>query len=325
MEDVVYHGINDYLNYLVSGFSHFRNPARPFTTNDLVMYSRGVWGKYVERTFGRGAMKRTWEFIRQFRPLQAIDATFHEYGSSFPLAYSEWARWNFYTGHRADTGRSYQEGAIFPEIVQSPRDFAPPSTALVGTLEPFGSRYHQVFVPHPGAAGDTLTVLISNINLASAEAGTAVPEDYECILADSKIDASYRQAESGLFAKFTTANPSTWDIWFLLGSNASQPFGVNALAEGTAFPNPFYADGRARVSIPIDGRSPVTGSLQIYSSGMDLVYLSHGDPTTVGSRQVFSWNGATNSGRIAASGVYVFVLSLSDDRTVTGKIALLRK
>jgi hypothetical protein len=325
MEDVVYHGINDYLNYLVAGFSHFRNPATPFTSNDLIEYSRGIWGKFVERTYGRDAMKRSWEYVRQYRPLQAIDAALHERGSSFSLAYSEWTRWNYFTGTRADTAKSYREGSLFPEVAQLPADFTPPSTTLTGSLEPYGARYHQVFIPGAGGSGDTLTVAVSNLNFATALAGTGSLEAYSCMLAASRLDASYVETGAGVFARFSVANPATWSVWFLVGANAYQPFGVNALAEGTAFPNPFYADGRSRVSIPVDAGAVLTGSLQIYSTGMDLVYSSEGDPSSVGTRKVFTWDGTVQGGSLAKSGIYIFVLSLANDRTVTGKIALLRK
>lgn len=325
MEDVVYEGINDYLNYLVANFSHFRSPATPFTSNDLIMYSRGIWGKFVERTHARDAMKRSWEYMRQYRPLQAIDAALHEYGSSFSLAYSDWTRWNYFTGTRSDTAKSYREGALFPEVAQLPTDFAAPSTTLTGSLAPYGARYHQVFIPKGGGSGDTLTVAVSNLNFAAALAGTGSLEVYNCILAASKVDASYAETGAGVFARFSVANPAAWSVWFLVGANAYQPFGVNALAEGTAFPNPFYADGRSRVSIPIDGRATLTGNLQIYSTGMDLVYSSVGDPSSVGTRKVFTWDGTVQGGSLARSGIYIFVLSLSNDRTVTGKIALLRR
>jgi hypothetical protein len=128
-----------------------------------------------------------------------------------------------------------------------------------------------------------------------------------------------------MFASFTAPRPANWSIWFLLGPISFQPFGISALAEGTPFPNPFFADGHRVVSIPVNATQPVIGTLQIYSAGMDLMYSSGAQTSTGGGRQTFSWNGVTNDGRLASSGVYLFLLSLPAEKIVTGKIALLKQ
>ena len=324
MEDVVYPAVNDYYNYLILGESQFRLPSLTFTSNSQVYYSRAIWGKFVERKFGRDAMKRSWEFIRLYPPLQAADAALHEYGSGFALAFSEWTRWNFYTASRADTAKSYLEGKDYPEIAQFPRDFVAPTAVLTGSLDPLSARYHQLIVPRSGAAPDSLTIAISNTNVSGAVLGTGL-EVYECRVANSRLDDSYKETGTGMYASFSAVNPSNWSIWFLLGPNSFQPFGLSALAEGVAFPNPFFADGHGLVSIPINATQPVAGTLQIYSVGMDLMYSSGTQTSTGSGRQVFSWNGIRNDGRLASTGVYVFVLSLPDEKTITGKIALVKR
>jgi hypothetical protein len=324
MEDVVYPQVNDYYNYLTQGESQFRLPSLTFTSNSQVYYSRAIWGKFVERKFGRDAMRRSWEFIRQYPPLQAADAALREYGSSFAIAFSEWTRWNFYTGSRADTSKSYLEGKDYPEIAQFPRDFVAPSAVLTGSLDPLSARYHQLIIPRSGAAPESLSIAISNTNVGGAIQGSG-SEMYECRVADSRLDDSYKETGTGMYASFSAVSPSHWSIWFLLGSNSFQPFGISALGEGVAFPNPFFADGHALVSIPINATQPVTGALQIYSVGMDLMYSSGNQTSTGSGRQVFSWNGIRNDGRLAPTGVYVFVLSLPDEKTITGKIALVQR
>jgi flagellar hook assembly protein FlgD len=66
------------------------------------------------------------------------------------------------------------------------------------------------------------------------------------------------------------------------------------------------------------------GDLTIYSSGMDLVYHAHQQLTSRAGQTVFVWDGRTSGGNAANTGIYVFVLGLGN-RTVTGKIALVRK
>ncbi|MCC6398202.1 MAG: hypothetical protein IT282_14410, partial [Bacteroidetes bacterium] len=71
MEDVIYPEVDDYLNYLGSAAGHFRNPDKSFASNELIMYSRSVWGHYVSKRFGRDAMRACWNAIRLAPPLEA--------------------------------------------------------------------------------------------------------------------------------------------------------------------------------------------------------------------------------------------------------------
>ncbi|HTY37612.1 MAG TPA: FlgD immunoglobulin-like domain containing protein [Bacteroidota bacterium] len=66
------------------------------------------------------------------------------------------------------------------------------------------------------------------------------------------------------------------------------------------------------------------GDLTIHSSGMDLAYHAHQQPTSRAGQRVFVWDGRTSDGNAANTGIYVFVFGLGN-RTVTGKIALVRK
>jgi hypothetical protein len=327
MEDVVYPAVNDYLSYLRASWSHFRNPDQTFATNDLIMYSRGIWGKFVEKRFGRDAMKRTWEQVAVARPLDAIDRALSrpEYGSGLGAAYAEWTLWNFFTGSRADSAKYYPEGRLYPEIVQMPREFTPPSTTIDGSLEPLAARYHQVLIQSTPSKRDTLTIAVSNVNVPGALAGAFPLEPYAYDVSVEQKDPLYKLTDAGVYVKLYVTTPINWSSWFIVGSTAHRDAGFLALREGSAFPNPFTPDGRSLVSIPIDGSSPATGTLSVFTSSMDLVYSSPSVQSVGVERQVFTWNGTRNDGAAVASGVYVFVLSLDGDRMVKGKIAVVRK
>jgi hypothetical protein len=327
LEDVVYPDVNDYLAYLQAGWSHFRYPDQSFAANDLIMYSRGIWGKFVEKRFGRDAMKRTWEQIAAARPLEAIDRTLSrpEYGSGLAAAYAEWTLWNFFTGSRSDSVKYYPEGRLFPEIAQMPRDFAPPFTTINGSLQPLAARYHEVLLQSTQSKRDTLTIAVSNVDVPGAFAGTFPQELYGYDLSVEQKDPLYKRTDAGVYVKLNVSTPLNWTSWFIVGSTAHRESGFLALSEGSAFPNPFTPDGRSAVSIPIDGTSRVTGSLFVFTSSMDLVYSSPPEQSVGVERQVFTWNGRNNDGVAVPSGVYVFVLSLDGDRLVKGKIAVVRK
>ena len=327
MEDEVYTAVNDYLTYLLASWSHFRNPDRPFAANDLIMYSRGIWGKYIEKRFGREAMKRTWEEIPAFRPLQAIDRALGrpEYGSSLGAAYAEWTLWNYFTGSRSDSVAYYPEGRQYPEIAQMPREFMPPSTTLDGSLQPLGARYHQVLLQPTQNKRDTLTIAVSSVDIPGAFNGSLSMEPYQYIVSAEQSDPLFKPTDAGVYVKLIVSTPLNWSTWYIVGSTARRDAGILTLREGSAFPNPFTPDGSSLVSIPVDGSSRVAGTLSVFSSSMDLVYSSDTQQSVGVERQVFTWDGRKGDGAAVPSGVYVFVLSLDGDRIVKGKIAVLRK
>jgi hypothetical protein len=318
VEDVAYTDVNDYYGYLHAPWSHFRYPETAFASgSNVIMYSRGIWGQYVQKRHGVDAMRRTWEFIRQGRPALAIDNALRELGSSFPEGFAEWVLWNHFTGERSDPVRYYPEGANFPIIAQTPVDFSPPTRQLNGSLSPLSARYYQVMYGQ-----DTLTLAVANTNLASSF-GSGSSFAYTLTISDAQTDPSYQPTGTGLYVKLDVADPVNWETWIIVGNMVNDGPRVMA-GEGTPFPNPFRAGGPSSLFIPVASESPQEGTLYIYSAAMDLVFDAGMMSHSVRGRQAFEWTGRTNTGELAESGVYVFVVNLQN-RVVTGKVALIRE
>jgi len=100
--------------------------------------------------------------------------------------------------------------------------------------------------------------------------------------------------------------------------------GPSAIVSGIPYPAPFFADGKRLVYVPINDPVSVAGTLSIYSSSMDFIYSSTQVSIAPLGKQAFSWNGRTDNGRVAETGVYIFVLEVAGDVHM-GKIALIRK
>jgi len=313
MEDVVFHGENDYLNYLFSSDSQFRIPGSPLTSNDFIMYSRGILGKYFTKKFGSDMMLHIWQNIRTLSPLPAIDYTLRQppRTSSLGVAFAEWTLWNYYTGPRADTVTYYNEGAQFPVIAESHYDLISPSQQVTGSLACLAGAYFGF-----STGSDTVTVALANLN-TTCPSGTPSSSPYTLTVSRNKPDDSYRAIAGGLYMKLDVANPSQWFAWAI----GRQGPGTTSIAEGGAYPNPFNPGEGGLLYMPADADR---GTLSIYSSGMELVYT--GSPETkwrLGQR-VFTWDGITKGNSVAPTGIYLFVLSLPG-RTVTGKFALVRR
>jgi hypothetical protein len=319
MEDVLYPAVDDYYEYLRAGWGHFSNPERPFTSDDLICYSRALWGHFIARKFGRDMMRTMWEQVRSAAPLTAMDKALRMKGYDAATAFAEWNLWNHFTGTRSDASRYYPDGADYPLMVEVPIEYTPPSRTISNGLSPFASRYYQL-VRSP----DTMTVIVTNVDLASAVAKTAA-KDFSFDFRSAKPDDSYRLTPIGLFAHLGVANQAHWASWFVIGDTVRPNIDPNQFAEGRAFPNPFLPGRHARVALPVSGSDQVSGTVYIYTSGTDLVYAADACASTwYLDHQMFFWDGTGSDGSLVPSGVYVYVIDIGD-RRVTGKIALVRR
>lgn len=317
MEDVVFPEVNDYFSYLFSSTGHFRRPEVPFTSNDFIMYSRGIWCHYLARRFGPDVIRLSWEFIATLQPIPALQAALAQvpYNSSFRDAFAEWTLWNAFTAGRADTARYYPEGAAYPRIRTRTDGFTPPSLALPDTLPPLGARYHEVLF-----YADTVVLPVVNLDVASALAGDLVADPYTVFLATSRVDDTYRETAPGLFLSLGVAEPGLWYVWDIVNGGVRPA----PLVAGTAYPNPFRPGRHPSVFIPVGAASPVTGTLSVFSPDMNLVHRSEAAATLVLGNYGFRWDGRGSDGSAAGSGVYFYVLDLPEGRR-TGKFALIRE
>jgi hypothetical protein len=314
MEDVVFPNVNDYVQYLSSGQSHFRNPGIPFTDqNGIVEYSRAIWGHFMAKKFGRDAVRLTWEEIRSVPPLQAVDNALQAYGSSFRSAFAEWVLWNYFTGARADTAQYYPEGYLYPLITEMPVDFTTTSRDVSGALKALSSRYYEVMTQN-----DRVTLALANINLAAGEAKSWTEFPYTYRLNVNKVDDSYKAIGGNVYVKLDVPDQTTWYSWDVYHGSV----GSASLVAGSPFPDPFPANGRSSVYVPVSASGPVSATLSVYSSSMDLIYSSPVTSSLQLGRQVFSWNGRTRNNELAQSGIYIYVLELKD-QILKGKFAIL--
>lgn len=317
LEDVVYTEVNDYYNYLRASWGHFRNPDRPFFSgSDLIMYSRGIWGQFVTRRFGITAMRRCWELVRGARPALAIDRALGEYGSSLSAAIAEWTLWNYFTAQRSIPALYYEEGESFPLLTETPAGFVPPVREVPGSLAPLAARYYEVPL-----GGDTLCVVVANLDYPLAlQNSNIVP--YTLFLANSRLDEAYRPTATSLFMKLSVVSPPTWGLWSILRGDIRGGSGT-VLSEGTAYPNPFRTDGTSFLLIPVDSPVPLSGTVNVFTAGMDRIRTFTTTSRAEVGRQVFSWDGRADDGPLANSGIYIVVVTTAD-RTITSKVAVLR-
>lgn len=317
MEDVAYTDVNDYYNYVNAAWGHFRNPQTLFMSGDnLIMYSRSVWGLYLQKRFGADMMRNIWEQTRLARPPEAMDRALRGRQSSLSTAFAEWTLWNYFTGTRADTAMYYPEGGSYPLIAQSRVNFNPPSREIDDSLRSYAARYFEIFSP-----GDTSAIVAVNTDY-SGGTGTSPFQTFELALASTNPDGSYIRAGESLYARVRGETPGDWTSWVIWDTTITGGSRVT-VPEATPFPNPFRPDGTNEVNIPLSATASVKATLAIYTTSFERVATVDGFSSAFNGTQVVSWDGRTVHGAMAGSGVYIFVVSLPD-RTLTGKLALIR-
>jgi hypothetical protein len=320
MEDVAYPDVNDYYNYLVASWGHFKNPDKPLTSNELIMYSRSIWGHYISKRFGMDVMRQTWEQVRLTRPMLAIDNALRLHGSGAVSAFAEWTLWNYFTGQRANPVKYYGDGAAYPQISQSPVEFTLPARDMPGTLSPFASCYYQVM-----RGTDTVSVILGNTDLGGSLQSPLPALPYTLRLRNSLPDPSYRSVIPGLYSRLDVADIAGWSIWYVDHDSARSNYDPDVLTEGRPFPNPFKPDGRARVFFPVNTANEVKGTVYIFDSGNVLVRSGEPSATEMHlGRQMLCWDGLADGGRLVSSGIYFYLIELPD-RHLTGKIAVVRE
>jgi hypothetical protein len=329
MEDVVYPDVDDYLNYLSSSwpYSHFVVPDKPFDTDDLTMYSRGIWCHYIAKRFGTIAMRRCWEHIRVLRPLRAIDVALQDLGTGFSAAYGEWMLWNFFTGPRADTSAYYHEGNLYPSVAMVPANFDPPqeTRTLTNSLTNLGGRYHDV-----RRLLDTLVLAVSYVDMAAWSEGSSPTQSYTYSLTTRGGGSGYTSLGNGISIKLDAPVIASWHSLAFLNGKLAGEAGLPEMRSGLAFPSPFISDGFNFVNITVPTSTRTAGTLMLFSSSMDLVRSEKISTALVGRQQCAQWDGKHSSGSLAPTGIYFYHLEYTDpasgsQRRMDGKLVLIRK
>ncbi len=323
MEDVVYPDVNDYYQYLsnyATRYSQFSRPELAFTTyNGQIEYSR-IWGKFIEKRFSRDIMKRTWEFMRNYKSLSAIDHALSEVGSSFHQAFLEYSIWNMNTGAGCDTAHFYSEGKMYPTMrMKSVTEFNNVPRSIVDTVQDVAAVYYPICVKYSASdscgQGRLMQVAIVNANMR----GSTNWSGFTYLVNNQGGGSSFKKLNNGLYVKLSVPDIENWSTY------ESAP----ALFEDVqVYPNPIISNGQNQLSFRLPNAIQETAVLSVFSSSMDkiiakelpVVALGYSVPSIPG----VVWDCRTNNGEQVATGIYFFVVEI-DGNQYQGKFAVVRE
>jgi hypothetical protein len=145
----------------------------------------------------------------------------------------------------------------------------------------------------------------------------------------SNGNAGERKLTDEYSSDFSALNNQLWSVSEILNNIVVRRDSAITPSAGSisyAYPNPFsygtyYLTG-SLIFFPINADASETVDLNIYSSGMQLIYNSEKNVQILpGDQRGVSWNARDNDNQKLASGVYIYVIKRGDD-VETGKVVI---
>ncbi|MDP4116577.1 MAG: hypothetical protein Q8903_10595, partial [Bacteroidota bacterium] len=326
MEDFVYNSINDYFNYLSD---YFNFPDRNIYGYEG--YSLGIWNIYLKLRFDDyDIIRKQWELMPQMRALDAIEQSLISYGSNYKHELNQFGVWCYFTNYRAVSGKYFPEAKYYP-VIRPVATLKLINRSLTTNLSSEAAA-NSYFCIKDSTTNDSLFVVATNSNVRTAVDSSAsyIPFAYT-----ASRDSSYGSVRlsSNLFANFQYSDPYHWTVAEILNrqivrqDNTSNPSTTHVIGD-YPFPNPFYYSknygGGNFICLPASKTLSGFASLNVYSSGMDLMYSSKMQvvqfPGTT-DKFVVQWDGKTLTGKKLASGVYVYIVK-SDNNNSKGRLVI---
>jgi len=325
MEEFVYDDINDYYNYLPQ---YFRQTYRAFVDWDRDGYALVLWNLYLREKFtkegepdrGFDIIKRCWEILAdQSVALTSISQALFENGTSFKQEFSNYGVWCYFTGYRADPVKYFEESPAYPKATPfKTYDYLPPRKEYYLSSQPVSTNI-LVFPMIESEYNDTLVSIITNHDIDNGKREPFLNTDYTyTLLTDNEPGSSH------IINEYYSIIES--DNYFIL--NESNIFNNIEVSGGTiereqldyVFPQPFRYSTDDYMYIPAANNELGIADLNIYTSGMDLVYAGRKNIITA-DKIVVQWDARDSNGSKLPTGVYIYVTN-SDDSIVKGKLII---
>jgi hypothetical protein len=314
MEEFVFNTINDYYYYLDDYFNY---PDLSFPSHSG--YDLAIWNIFLKEVFNYGLLKRQWELIPDNRALDAVALSLGERNSSFQDAFNKFGVWVYFTGHRAITGKYFEEGARYPVIDNiMERSFSSPQDSVFLNAEPVTHNFITFSVREQGRR-DTVTILISNSNYRKANTDPTVAEQ---VLYELSVDSTLglTKITEGYYQSFISANPAFWTTSEFINNQLVRE-GFIRIEANSPYPNPFRYSRHSVISIPIITGGNNEVDFSVFSPSMDLVYNSRSRIESRFGKEIIAWNGRDTGNRRLGSGIYIYVIKSGDD-IIKGKIVI---
>ena len=88
-----------------------------------------------------------------------------------------------------------------------------------------------------------------------------------------------------------------------------------------AYPNPFNYKNGPLIYLPVSSGNPTSETLNIYSTGLKLMYSDSKNVVNINGKNFVMWNGRQTNNNKLPTGVYIYVTKVGDD-ILKGKLVI---
>lgn len=311
-EDIVYPSINDYFQYLPS---YFNNTRVSFAATQG--YDFAIWNLYLNATFGPGIIKRQWELMPTIKSIYAINTSLIENNSTFPNSLKEFSIWTFFTNHRSISGKYFIDAVNFP-IARPVSTISLNSTA--DTVNLTTKALSNNFLRFANAS-DTVDVIISNTDVQSGADSLSKNFLAQYILFQTSETGAGKLNEN-YYSKLIVSNPGIWQLTeFVNGQLVVSTTPPATTTDDFAYPNPFNYKNGPLIYLPVSSGNPTSATLNIYSTGLNLMYSDSKNVVNINGKNFVMWNGRQTNNNKLPTGVYIYVTKVGDD-ILKGKLVI---
>ena len=317
MEPMVFPMVKDYIKDVRTYFNDIQKYSlyTPYVQNNFSHcgYERAIWGVFLMQRYGVGIMREMWEAVTSMKPIYAMKTVLENHSTSLKKEFIEFCYWNYFTGWRADSTRYYRDARLFPTVnILERQSLSPAPFTIQHPGIGFSANYLQA--TH---LADTASFIIANVNMDEALGSGAGESGFQVQAALTPFDGSV-QLSNGWSTKFSVTDPLNWKFTPI----ASDEPAVNT--QNICYPNPY----RPAASSFYIGFNPLAygrtlPQLSIYSSSYQCVFSGSVPVETFNGSSFAVWNGHTERGELASSGVYIYRISIGESIEM-GKFAVVR-
>lgn len=311
--------IHDYYGYLNKYFS---KPHETFVKNDDRGYSLCIWNIYLQERFGYEILKRQWELHRQYDPLNSIEISLAEYGTSFINELNRFGIWTYFTNYRTQEGKYFKDAANYPLISATySADFTPPQDAVSGSQELLSNNFFRFICKRDDGFTDTLCSIITNGDIQACRKSPDLLESFEYSLYNYNAAGSSALSD-GFYSKFYSGSAEYFKKTNIFNNQLTDSGYYSVTGLANAYPAPFNYGRNNNIYFPVIFNPAKFANLTVYSISMGKIF---NDRLPIGIRNnkfELKWNGLDNNGKKLAAGVYIFVTD-SDGGLKKGKLAVI--
>ncbi len=330
MEIKVHPSLSDYVKYVNVlqrapqnyGFSTHK-------TGDITGYAHGSYIEYINQEAGKNVVRLIWEhFASNGASFTAINQALLDTESGLNLnnSFCDFARTLYLSGSRAPSPPILPQSETYEDLLPAATLTLPDDEPRVvkSSLIPLGFGVWRFLIDSDvSPTPDTLDLLLTNGRSNLGVGGRQWlnnPDEFTLTVSRNEISGSTPISFRGDTIHYTLGVPHNEFCVdpFFNGSSGTIVAAVPA-------PQPFINDGANQllISVNLDPAEVESYEVNIYSVDMSLVAQLRGETLqTQGNLRGVLWNGSSDFGRLASSGVYLYTLKINDREPVLGKLAV---